>query len=35
MSTGGLSRARRDRIRDVMAGHVEHGGVPPKHLSFW
>jgi CubicO group peptidase (beta-lactamase class C family) len=25
---GGLSKARLTRLRDVMAGHVEHGGVP-------
>ncbi|MGI8521492.1 MAG: serine hydrolase domain-containing protein [Actinomycetota bacterium] len=28
MSTGGLSRTRLDRMHDVMAGHVERGGVP-------
>jgi hypothetical protein len=28
MSTGGLSKARLDRIHDVMAGYVEHGQVP-------
>ncbi len=26
--TGGLSKARLDRMRDVMAGHVERGEVP-------
>src|SRR5438874_4334552 len=28
MSTGGLSRARLGRMRDVMAGYVERGEVP-------
>ena len=28
MSSGGLSRARLGRMHDVMAGHVERGGVP-------
>ncbi|WP_437774895.1 serine hydrolase domain-containing protein [Sorangium sp. So ce1097] len=28
MSTGGLSRARLGRMRDVMSGHVERGDVP-------
>src|SRR5712691_4917567 len=28
MSTGGLSKARRGRMHDVMAGRVEHGEVP-------
>src|SRR5260370_42225172 len=28
MSTGGLSRARRGRMHDVMAGYVERGEVP-------
>ena len=28
MSAGGLSKARLDRMHDVMARHVEHGGVP-------
>ncbi len=28
MSTGGLSKARLARMHDVMAGHVERGGVP-------
>ncbi|MDQ3965106.1 MAG: beta-lactamase family protein [Actinomycetota bacterium] len=28
MSTGGLSTARLGRMHDVMAGHVERGGVP-------
>ncbi|HEV2054362.1 MAG TPA: serine hydrolase domain-containing protein [Methylomirabilota bacterium] len=28
MSTGGLSKARLGRMHDVMAGHVERGGVP-------
>jgi CubicO group peptidase (beta-lactamase class C family) len=28
MSTGGLSKKRLGRMHDVMAGHVEHGGVP-------
>lgn len=28
MSTGGLSRARLDRMREVMAGYVERGDVP-------
>ncbi len=28
MSSGGLSKARLDRMHEVMAGHVEHGGVP-------
>ena len=28
MNSGGLSRARLDRMRDVMAGHVESGAVP-------
>lgn len=28
MSTGGLSRARLDRMYDIMAGHVERGEVP-------
>ena len=28
MSTGGLSRVRLGRVRDVMAGHVERGDVP-------
>ena len=28
MSTGGLSRARLDRMHDVMASHVERGVVP-------
>lgn len=27
MSTGGLSKARLRRMRDVMAGHVERGDV--------
>jgi len=28
MSTGGLSKARLGRMHEVMAGHVERGGVP-------
>jgi CubicO group peptidase (beta-lactamase class C family) len=28
MSGSGLSKARLDRMHDVMAGHVERGGVP-------
>lgn len=28
MSSGGLSKARLGRMHDIMAGHVEHGGVP-------
>jgi CubicO group peptidase (beta-lactamase class C family) len=28
MSTGGLSRARLERMQDVMAGHVDRGVVP-------
>ncbi|MGH2558262.1 MAG: serine hydrolase domain-containing protein [Thermomicrobiales bacterium] len=28
MNTSGLSNARLDRMRDVMAGHVERGAVP-------
>src|SRR4051794_15165298 len=28
MGAGGLSKARLDRMRDVMAGHVERGEVP-------
>ena len=28
MSIGGLSKAQLGGIRDVMAGHVEHGEVP-------
>ena len=28
MSTGGLSRARLERMHDVMAGHVDRGVVP-------
>ena len=28
MSDGRLSKARLGRMREVMAGHVEHGGVP-------
>ena len=28
MSGGGLSKARLDRMHNVMAGHVAHGGVP-------
>ncbi len=28
MSTGGLSRARLERMHDVMAGHVERGALP-------
>ncbi len=28
MSTGGLSKGRLGRMRDVMAGHVERGDVP-------
>ncbi|WP_437318434.1 serine hydrolase domain-containing protein [Sorangium sp. So ce385] len=28
MSTGGLSRARLGRMRDVMSGHVERGAAP-------
>ena len=28
MSTGGLSKARLSRMRNVMAGHVERGDVP-------
>src|SRR6266508_1183886 len=28
MSNSGLSRARLDRMHEVMAGHVERGGVP-------
>src|SRR5213080_5250102 len=28
MSTGGLSKARRGRMHDVMAGYVERGEVP-------
>jgi CubicO group peptidase (beta-lactamase class C family) len=28
MSAGGLSKARLDRMHDVLAAHVEHGGVP-------
>jgi len=28
MSTGGLSKARLDRMHEVMAGHVERGEVP-------
>src|SRR5919108_5735378 len=28
MSTGGLSRARLDRMHDVMAGYLERGEVP-------
>jgi CubicO group peptidase (beta-lactamase class C family) len=28
MSAGGLSKARLDRMHNVLAGHVEHGGVP-------
>jgi CubicO group peptidase (beta-lactamase class C family) len=28
MSTGGLSRARLDRMHDVMAGHVDRGEQP-------
>jgi CubicO group peptidase (beta-lactamase class C family) len=28
MSTGGLSRARLDRMHDVMAGHVDRGELP-------
>jgi len=27
-NAGGLSKARLGRMHDVMAGHVEHGGVP-------
>src|SRR5207253_10201618 len=28
MTAGGFSKARRDRLHDVMAGHVERGEVP-------
>ncbi|MDQ2830563.1 MAG: serine hydrolase, partial [Chloroflexota bacterium] len=28
MSTGGLSKGRLGRMRDVMAGYVERGDVP-------
>ena len=28
MSTGGLSKARLERMHDVMAGHVERAGMP-------
>jgi hypothetical protein len=28
MSTGGLSKARLGRMREVMAGHVKAGAVP-------
>jgi hypothetical protein len=28
MSAGGLSKARLDRMHDVMAGYVERGEVP-------
>lgn len=28
MSVGGLSRARLDRLHDVMTGHVERGDMP-------
>jgi hypothetical protein len=28
MSTGGLSRARLERMHNVMAGHVDRGVVP-------
>jgi hypothetical protein len=28
MSTGGLSKARLDRMHDIMAGYVERGEVP-------
>jgi CubicO group peptidase (beta-lactamase class C family) len=28
VSTGGLSRARLDRMHDVMAGHVDRGELP-------
>jgi len=28
VSTGGLSKARLGRMHEVMAGHVERGGVP-------
>jgi hypothetical protein len=28
MSTGGLSKARLDRMHEIMAGYVERGDVP-------
>src|SRR5258708_33923656 len=28
MSSGGLSKARLGRMHEIMAGHVERGGVP-------
>ena len=28
MTAGGFSKARLDRLQDVMAGHVERGEVP-------
>jgi CubicO group peptidase (beta-lactamase class C family) len=28
MSTSGLSKARLDRMHEVLAGHVAHGGIP-------
>ena len=29
---GGFSKARRGRMREVMASHVGRGGI---HLDFW